>query len=490
VRRTALCLLIFSGACGDTGGSGGAADAGVDAGSDPIVDADVRDSSHAPDSPDAPNQPDAGPDSPDPCQGAETQGHTVGLRVCEPGVEPGYVLFAPNGSNRTWLIDRAGRTVHSWRHAARPALSVYLLEDGRLLRTVNTGMGPFQAGGAGGGLEIVEWDGQVSWSWRFVSDAGRLHHDVAPMPDGSILVLAWELKSGQEAVDAGRDPRTIPEEGEMWAEQLLQVQPRGDRDVDVLWEWHVWDHLVQGTDPDKPNFGVPADHPDRVDVNFAGRTADWLHINSVQYREDLDQAVLSVHNFSEIWVVDRADGELVYRWGNPQAYGREGEQRLFVQHDARWIPEGRPGAGNFMAFNNGGRSRSFSTVEEWTPPLLPDGSYALGEGAFGPEASAWSYAADGFYSSNISGAERLPGGNTLVCEGATGRFFEVTPAGELIWEYRNPDYGTDITLQGEEPPPSRMGNGYATATFRARHVPLDHPGLGGRDLVPGARVER
>ena len=507
MRRTVACLLLCGMACGGSRGSGGAgADVGgdlVEVGGDTtdVRHVDTRDVPDPSDTPDTPDTPD-GSDTADvrdvdvppsqPCEGAETDGHTVGLISCEPGVEPGYVLFGPNAASRTWLIDRAGRVVHKWEHDARPALAVYLLDDGRLLRTFNTGQGPFRAGGAGGGLELVEWDGEVSWSWRFVGDEARLHHDVAPMPGGSVMVIAWEYKSAQQAIDAGRDRDAIPDEGAMWAEQILEIRPRGSSEAEVVWSWHVWDHLVQDRDPDKPNFGNPSEHPDRVDVNFAGRTADWLHINSVFYRPDLDQVLLSVHNFSEVWVVDRGTGSLVYRWGNPLAYGRgtSRDQQLFLQHDARWIPADRPGGGNLMVFNNGTRARGFSTVDEIVPPLRDDGSYDTGEGAHGPGSAIWTYAADDFYSSNISGAERLPGGNTLVCEGAEGRFFEITPVGSVVWEYRNPDHGTDITEQGEVPPPSRMGGGLATATFRARHIPVDHPALAGRDLTPGAVIER
>ena len=48
----------------------------------------------------------------------------------------------------------------------------------------------------------------------------------------------------------------------------------------------------------------------------------------------------------------------------------------------------------------------------------------------------WSYADPGLYSSNISGAQRLPNGNTLITEGARGRLLEVTKEGRMVWEYK------------------------------------------------------
>jgi hypothetical protein len=128
-------------------------------------------------------------------------------------------------------------------------------------------------------------------------------------------------------------------------------------------------------------------------------------------------------------------------------------------------------------------------VDEWTPPLLEDGSYQLSDGAYGPDGPSWTYQADEFYSTNISGAQRLPNGNTLVCEGGEGRFFEVTPDGQRIWEYLSPDYGTGLTPQGEYPPEARRGNGLGNATFRATWIGADHPGLAGRDLEPGPPIE-
>jgi len=462
-----------------------------DAGAGDVTENSDADSGAQQDAPaDAPYGDD--PDVPGPseaCDMANPQGNTIGLLRCEEGVEPGYILFSPNGSTHTWLMTRAGRVAHRWDHRSRPGLNLYLLDDGRLLRTRNTGMGPFQGGGAGGGLDLIEWDGTVTWSWEFADDSGRLHHDVEPMPDGSFMVIAWEYRSGQEAVDAGRDPNRIGEENAVWAEQLLQIRPAGDDGVEIVWEWHVWDHLVQNYDSELPNYAEPLDNPDKIDLNYGGQGADWLHINAVFYNEDLDQLAVSVHNFSEIWVIDRQTGSIVYRWGNPAAYGAQGPQHLFLQHDVRWIPQGHPGAGHLMAFSNGDRQTQRSAVVEWEPPVRDGGSYALVDGVYGPQEPVWTYQADGFYSSNISGAYRLPGGNTLVCEGAEGRFFEVTQEGERIWEYLNPDHGTGISAQGEDPPRSQRGQGFANAVFRVTWIPEDHPGLSGRELTPGAPIE-
>ncbi len=163
---------------------------------------------------------------------------------------------------------------------------------------------------------------------------------------------------------------------------------------------------------------------------------------------------------SEIWIVDHSTtteeaaghtggagakgGDLLYRWGNPQAYdaGTTDDQMLFVPHDAEWIEAGYPGEGNIAIFNNGdGRpDGDYSSVDEITPPLQLDGSYTLTTGlAYGPDRLAWTYTADNptdFYAQNISGQQRLSNGNTLICDGPNAHFFEISETGETVWEYR------------------------------------------------------
>lgn len=280
-----------------------------------------------------------------------------------------------------------------------------------------------------------------------------------------------------------------------------------------------------GPRPVTGNFGDLSAHPELVDVNGAphpesgdedagGRLgalgylggggsesielSDFMHTNSIAYNARLDQIALSVLYFDEVWILDHGTtkqeaaghsggraghgGDLLYRWGNPRVYRRGAvrDQQLFAQHDARWIPEGYPGAGDLTVFNNGtGRPEGdFSPVVEIAPPLLPDGTYLMEPGErFGPDRPVWEYAAPdevSFLAGFISGAHRLRNGNTLVCSGPDGRFFEVTPAGESVWEYENP-------YAGDAPNPS---GDPAYVVFRATLVPPDHPGLAGRDLVP------
>jgi hypothetical protein len=368
------------------------------------------------------------------------------------GDTSGYNLFAPLNSTTTYLTDGDGDVVYTWDSAYRPGNAVYLLENGNLLRTGNTGPGSFNAGGVGGIVEEIAPDGTVVWDFEYANSQHRLHHDIEPLLDGNVLMINWERKTEAEALAAGRDP-TLLADGEVWPDAVIEVDPDTDT---IVWEWHVWDHLVQDYDAGQDNFGVVADHPELIDLNYNAPgipvgDADWNHINAIDYSAEFDQILLSVHNFSEIWVIDHStttaeaaghSGDLLYRWGNPAAYdaGDSSDQQLFAQHDAQWIPSGYPGAGHILVFNNGaGRpGGAYSSVDEIVPPVDGSGQYT----SYGPSAPTWSYSADNptdFYATNISGAQRLPDGNTLICDGPAGYFFEVTPEGEIVWQY---DHGS------------------------------------------------
>ena len=419
----------------------------------------------------------------------------VGLLAHEVRAFPGYTLLAPTSSTTTYLIDMQGRVVQSWKSDCNPGLSAYLLDNGHLLRTGQIRNPPFFGGGTGGRLQEFTWDGKLVWDFTYYSDTRLPNHDVCKLPNGNVLMITWEKKCPRDAVAAGRRPATVAKD-HLLAGCLLEVRPTGKTTGEVVWEWHAWDHVIQDFDARKANYGNVAAHPERIDLNFGegilaavaarpkdleklrgigylggpGRgparvPSDWLHINAVAYNADLDQILLSVHEFSELWIIDHGTttaeaaghkggrhgkgGDLLYRWGNPRAYraGTTRDRQLFGQHDAQWIGRGLPGQGHVLVFNTGLRrpGAGYSTVEEIVLPVDASGRYEHPPGkAFGPEKPAWRYAAPkktDFYAPFISGAQRQPNGNTLICSGTNGTVFEVTPQGETVWKYVNPDRG-------------------------------------------------
>lgn len=470
--------------------------------------------------------------------GGERNDVEVGLSINKPNASQGYGLIFPMNSTSTYLVDMEGRVVNEWKSEYTPALSAYLLPNGNLLRP-GAERGPMSGGpGSGGRLQVFNWDGDLVWDFSITSlsrENLRPHHDICPLPNGNVLVIASEIKSAEVATAAGRRPESV--RSQLQADCILEIKPTGKTSGEVVWEWHAWDHLIQDADESKPNYGDVSEHPERIDVNFGsdrfsrmlqdpaqlarlrslgyvgggdprpgdgdrdsddqadaasdrdarasndqdrgprrdgrdrrgrggpGGDGDWMHTNSVAYNAELDQVMLSIHGFSEVWIIDHSTttaeaasnsggkrgkgGDLLYRWGNPQAYrtGSNVDQRLFHQHCAHWIPEGLPGAGNMLVFNNGADrpDGSYSSVDEVVLPLKKDGTYEREEYvAFGPEQAKWSYVAEdksSFFSGFISGTQRLPNGNTLICSGGSARVFEVTPDKEIVWQYKHPGGG-------------------------------------------------
>ncbi len=432
---------------------------------------------------------------------------TVGLFLNDSTSLNGYTLFGPGVSKITYLIDNCGNEVHRWdQSTTNPGASVYLLENGNLLRTgrINSN---FNGGGTGGRLEIFNWEGDLIWQYDYSSNTYHHHHDVAPMPNGNILLIAWESRTETELEAAGRNPITIS--NSVWSERVVEIKPIGTNEIEVVWEWHLWDHLVQDFDSTKMNYGVVAEHPELMDINFGvnatGNNSDWIHLNSINYNSNLDQIVLSSRHLSEIYVIDHSTtsleaaghtggnsgkgGDLLFRYGNPQSYDRgTSDDRVFYgQHDATWVPVGYPDEGKIMVFNNGqGRpGGSYSSVDVIDPPLDVNNTYTISNTEpFSPEDLFWTYEADppsDMYSSNISGAHRLPNGNTLICVGREGNFYEVNYEGDLVWHYKMPIGNNGPVSQG-----TVLTNANA---FRATRYGADYPAFVGKNLTPGDPIE-
>ncbi|MFT3796243.1 aryl-sulfate sulfotransferase [Flavobacterium sp.] len=427
---------------------------------------------------------------------------TVGLNQHDPqSLDDGYVLFAPLSSTTTYLIDKCGRQVKNWSSAYTPGCSTYILPDGTLLRTGKANNPIFTAGGTGGIIEKIDWDGNVIWTYT-VSDATKCqHHDVKAMPNGNILLIAWDSRPQAEAIAAGRDPNAVPEN--LWSEQILEIQPVGATGGNVVWEWHLWDHLVQDFDDTKSNYGSVIDNPQLVNINYnAWPQSDWIHLNSIDYNPVLDQIVLSSFSCSEIWIIDHSTstaeaashsggnsgkgGDLLYRYGNPAVYnGSTAGTVLFNgQHNAHWIQNGLPFANQIIIHNNGnGRiGGNYSSIEIINPPS--DGFTYNMTLPIAPAASSWSYNngnPDNYYAPFISGAEQLPNGNVLICNGPAGIFFEVSTSGETVWKYTNPVNGSGVVTQGETP--------IDTFTFRCSYYPFDYSGFDGHTLTAGNIIE-
>ena len=421
---------------------------------------------------------------------------TVGLLLNEADTYPAYTLFSNN--KNTYLIDNCGLLINTWSSAFSPGEAVYLLQNGNLLRTAEV-EGNFNAGGLGGRFELFNWENELLWYYEYVDENTHAHHDITPLPNGNFLFIAWEKKSEEAAQQKGR-----MYSGEVWSERVIELEMMGFNRAKVIWEWRAWDHLIQDQNPALDNYGKVAEHPERIDLNYIGEgentAGNWIHLNAIDYNAQLDQIALSSRLFSEIWIIDHSTtsqeaassqggkygkgGDLLYRFGNPNAYQKSNEDRPIFknQHDVRWIPDAYPQGGKLMVFNNN-KAEKQSSIEIWTAPIDANGNYWLHQkGVYGPDTIDWTYQAEGFYSRLMSGAHLLPNGNLFVCEGQTGRFFEITPNHQKIWEYINP-------INSNGGPAIQGGTPRFNQSFRATKYPHFYPAFDGKNMEGQQPIE-
>jgi hypothetical protein len=382
----------------------------------------------------------------------------LALSISAAAQQPGLRLYAPLGPFETQLVDGLGNQVHSWPGTG--TTSCYLRPNGNLIRgMVEPNLG---IPGTTGRLQEMNIEGTISWDC-VVSDAQKLmHHDIEILPNGNILIIAADRQTPADAIAAGRDPSLIA--GAVWLpDSVLELERTGLNTYNVVWEWHIKDHYVQDFDVTKPNFGVVANEPGKVDINFPPvvvNTVYYNHMNGIDYDPINDWIVVSTRNQQEIWLIDHSTttaesagstggargkgGDLLWRWGNPQAYDHGGpaDQQLHRQHDPRFIPPGFPGAGNLTMFDNDhiiGPTNQ-SAVYEIELPVDGTGMPFIDPviGQYGPAAPLWIYTDPSFYSAFVSSAERLANGNTLICSGQQSYLFEIDPSGTVVWSFNPP----------------------------------------------------
>ncbi|MEI6506991.1 MAG: aryl-sulfate sulfotransferase [Bacteroidota bacterium] len=449
-----------------------------------------------------------------------SQNRTVGLFINDTAKTfKGYTLFAPKQNTMTYLINNEGRIVHQWKASVYPpGQAVYLLDNGHLLRTCmipgNLGTG----GGEGGRVEEYDWNDSLIWYINYSTSTYMQHHDIKILPNGNIIMLVVEKKTMTEVIAAGFDTSKIQKPDFLQKQMLIpdciiEIKPTLPSGGTVVWEWHVWDHLIQNFNPAKSNYGVPASHAELIDAagDHKALPLFWNHMNSIDYNPAFDQIAVSVRGNSEVWIIDHSTttleskghtggkrgkgGDLLYRWGNPICYGAgtATDDKYFQQHDIEWVKPGYPGAGNITCFNNG-VGRNYSTVDEITPPVDTAGNYTYVAGTkFGPANLTWTYIATpptSLYGADISGAFRLPNGNTLINDGPHGTFYEVTSSGNVVWKYINPTVLTGTIKWNDTIPLDVSHPGeWMNSIFRVYRYPTNYSAFNGKTLTPGNFVE-
>ncbi|MES2515398.1 MAG: aryl-sulfate sulfotransferase [Bacteroidota bacterium] len=362
----------------------------------------------------------------------------------------GLTLYSVQNATTAQLVDTANVTVKTWTGLTTgTAYSPYLMPGGILVRSVKVNNTTFNGGGAAGGIQKHDYNGTLLWNYTHSSTTYYSHHDHCPLPNGNVLMICYESKTQAQLTAAGGTVTLAS----IWPEKIIEVQPTGLTTGTIVWEWHVWDHLVQNVNSSSGNYQTSiVNHPELLNINYSTQK-DWMHMNGIDYNPILDQIVVSSHNLNEWYVIDHSTttaqaashsggnsgkgGDFLYRWGNPAAYQATGTKILKVTHDAHWIPE-YPGSayantGRLVGFNNQGVSTTVSSIDQIDSPLMSNYNYSLTTGSAYTPANYLQRTSGFGYSSNMGCSEQFPNGNQLVCVATAGKIYELNPAGTPIF---------------------------------------------------------
>jgi hypothetical protein len=333
---------------------------------------------------------------------------------------PGVTIITPLHGNATYLIGMKGEVLHQWKHPSKPGNYAYMLPTGNLLWSGEVEDGPSPGGGKGGLLRELEWDGTIVWEYR---DNGQ-HHDFRRLKNGNTIYIGWEnMPKEAQARMLGAEAGSEDNNGDTWSDYLREVTPSGE----TVWEWHAHEDL------DIEDFPL----------HIMSTRKEFLHCNACTELPNGD-IMLSFRKNSMIIVIDKKTKKVVKRWQDNE-WGQ--------QHDCELLENG-----NVLFFANGIQ--------------VPRGIYHSRVIEFDWESGdeMWSYTGSPpwtFFSPNISGAQRQPNGNTLICEGLNGRVFEVTSEGEIVWEFVSPWF-------------AETQRGPNNSVFRAYRYDVESPELAGR----------
>lgn len=345
----------------------------------------------------------------------------------------GYTLFANLRGYDANLIDMDGRICHRW-HWPGGINYANLLPNGNLLfyTLPPADAGPMSGiGGHAGGLVELDWDGNLVWEL----ENPWMHHDFQRLENGNTVAMMWEELSSDTSFRVKGGFSTAEDPGKMLGDVVREFTPSGE----VVHEWKSWEHL---------------DFEDDVICPLEGRR-EWTHGNSINVTSD-GSYLVSFRQTSTVGIVDRASGKFTWKWGPGD---------LSHQHNPSFLNNG-----HVLLFDNGSHRRAPNTNYSRIVEIDPANNEVV-----------WDYRGEpaiSFYSYQISGAERQPNGNTLICEGATGRFIEVTMGNQIVWEFINPLFADSGRLAGGS------ADGRANSVFRAHRFAPDSPELRGRDLDP------
>lgn len=304
----------------------------------------------------------------------------------------GVTLFTPKLGKGVWLIDMLGRFVNYWETPYEPGCDAQLLHNGNLLYMGKVPNGPLvNLEGTGGILLELDWDNKLIWKY----EDPYLHHTFCRMRNGNTMVIKWIRVPERAAAKVKGGVPATERDGVMWGDALQEITPSGE----VIWEWIAHEHL----------------DPELDSICPVCPRSEWTHTNACVVLED-GNILTSFMKTHTIAIIDKKTGDIKWRWG----FGE-----LAHQHSPTMLDNG-----NILVFDNGLHARGFPSGFSRVVEINPITNKMV-----------WAYegggAATQFYSSTMGNCQRLPNGNTLICQGTTGRVFEVTSRQELTWEFVN-----------------------------------------------------
>ncbi len=359
-----------------------------------------------------------------------------------------YTLYSVAGTNKAYLIDTNNTVYKTWTFASnkKTNFSSYLIPGDTLLRTVTYTGNLINSAFISGEVQMVDWNNNVVWDFIYSTSSTVLHHDIHHMPNGNILMIALEVKTASEGIQAGATLSIIRH-----SDKIIEVHPTGPTTGTVVWEWKLWDHLCQDLYPAKDNYVTSiSDNPQLININY-DNIGDFIHTNGIDYNATLDQIAFSSYIYSEVFIIDHSTttaeaaghtggnsghgGDLLYRWGNPAAYETSGTTDFNIVHNVHWLPADDPYYPNYLVgFNNKGGAGNHSCVDIFYPPY--DGyNYLKTQGqAYAPASYAWRYTAT--CQSQVEGSGyQLPNGNSLVSLTTCTTIVEVDHNGTVLWTF-------------------------------------------------------
>lgn len=350
-----------------------------------------------------------------------------------------YILvITTKKTDGVFLMNKEGKKLFEWQIDRQVGNDANLLDNGSLLVALKdeNAQVPFIAfGGSGGKIRLINSNQETDWEITYSSENHIQHHDVEYLSNGNIMFLIWEKFDGSEA----GFKQDIP----IYTEAIIEMNPLTE---EIVWEWHAIDHLIQDFDSSKDKFGVVADNPNKIDVNYEenhpNNNGDIMHANGITIDEEKKLIYMTVNFYSEVWVIDYSTtsseaatstggnyglgGDLVYRFGNPSAYDNSsGERTLNRVHYPNLLDNG-----NILLYANQIDTEQSEVIEFEMPA-----SYTLSPNANNEPIITWNFTDSNLYSDILSSAVRFSSGNTLITEGRQRTLWEVDNTGNIVWTY-------------------------------------------------------